>query len=256
MKTPIVMVAFGTTSKAISTYERIDEKIRNQFPDYEILWSFSSRRITDALQWREDSKIQHPQHPKELLDSLAGKGHKHAIVQSLHLFPGTDFHNLSETVNKATLSCSLGTPIICSPKDYLDICNILSQVITCEPQKATLVLGHGTDHPSWTAYYCLQTYLRRQFGSQIYVGVVEKYPDSNHLVDEILSSGFEEINIIPLFFIAGMHFKRDIIGESDQSWQSRFHQKGIRTNIGCQGLGMLEGVEDIITNHIKSAIKQ
>ncbi len=90
MKTPIIMVAFGTTSDATTTYRHIDEKVKEHFPDHEILWSYSSRIITERLQWQGQKEIEHPE---ELFIKLAEQGYTSAVVQSLHLFPGTEFRS-------------------------------------------------------------------------------------------------------------------------------------------------------------------
>ena len=62
------------------------------------------------------------------------------------------------------------------------------------------------------------------------------------------------VRIIPFFLVAGMHFRRDIVGDSEFSWQSRFNKKRIAVDVIEQGLGMLPGVANIITRHIETAI--
>jgi len=253
MKTPIVMVAFGTTSNTITTYRHIDEKVKEHFPDHKIFWSFSSRIITERLQWEGQKEAQLPE---ELFCRLAEQGYARAIVQSLHLFPGSEFNSLRTVMGKAELSCIPGSPIINSPEDYTEICQVLQPFISTDSKKATLILGHGTCHPTWTAYYCLQTFLRHRFGPHIFVGVVEKYPDSEHLVDEISRAGYNEVRIIPFFLVAGMHYKRDIKGDDESSWQTRFKKRGLKTEAIDRGLGILPGFDHIIIRHIEAAIRK
>ena len=141
------------------------------------------------------------------------------------------------------------------PEDYDQIGEILRPIIVKRPDKAILVLGHGTDHPIWTAYYCLEKILRMKFGERVYVGVVEKYPDTTHIVDEIAAGGFTEVCIIPLFLVAGMHYKRDIISDSPTSWQSRLQSRNITVESIDYGLGLYPGFEQIIVRHIAEASK-
>ena len=253
MKTPIVMVAFGTTSDAITTYRHIDEKAKEHFPDHEIFWSFSSRIITKQLQWEGRKKAQLPE---ELFIQLAEQGYTNAVVQSLHLFPGTEFNSLKTVMGKSELSCIGGTPLINSPDDYTEICRVLQPFISTNSKQATLILGHGTYHPAWTAYYCLETFLRHRFGPQIFVGVVGKYPNSERLVDEISRAGYREVRIIPFFLVAGMHYRRDIVGDDESSWQSRLKKRGLKTKAIDRGLGMLPGFESIIIRHIEAAFRK
>ncbi|TKB27158.1 hypothetical protein FCL47_08240 [Desulfopila sp. IMCC35006] len=250
MKLPIVISAFGTTSKAIATYNRLSNCIEDHFGQAEIIWAYSSKKITRELHQRQESAVLHPE---QVLQNLAARGVSRVIVQSLHLFPGTEFHRLAKNSAQSGLECALGMPLLTSPQDYDQIGEILRPVIDARPEKAIVVLGHGTDHPIWTAYYCLEKILRRKFSPRIFVGVVEKSPDTTQLVDEIAESGFTEVCIIPLFLVAGMHYRRDIISHNPSSWQSRLEEKGLRVESIAHGLGMYDGFENIIIRHIMEA---
>lgn len=244
------MSAFGTTSKAIATYTMMDECIRNHFPQSEIIWAYSSKVINRDLQNRKQSTIFRPE---EVLRQLAERGISKVIVQSLHLFPGTEFHNLIKVIRELQLNCAVGRPLLTNPADYDHLGEILRPVISERPDKAILVLGHGTNHPTWTAYYCLEKILRKKFGERVYVGVVEKYPVTSHLVDEIADHGFSEVCIIPLFLVAGMHYNRDIISDSKTSWKSRLESRKLKVESIDYGLGHYSGLENIIIRHINEA---
>ncbi len=253
MKIPIIMVAFGTASKAKAAYQYIEKTTRDHFKNHEIFWSFSSRIITKRLQQEGMNEIQHP---IERFNQLAERGYKSAVVQSLHLFGGNEFESLTRDMQEAKIACIPGAPLISSPQDYHDVCQVLQPLITNHPKQATLVLGHGTYHPSWIAYYCLETFFRQQFGPHIFVGTVEGYPNTDHLVDQISAAGYEKVRIIPFFLVTGMHYKRDIIGDSEASWQSRLSKKKLAVETIEQGLGMLPGFANIITRHIEEAINK
>jgi sirohydrochlorin cobaltochelatase len=249
MKPPIVIIAFGTTTKAKTTYHHLQKKLETLLPDREILWAYSSKKITKKLQNNDDTI----QSPPEVLTSLAQKGHTEAIVQSLHLFPGTEFHGLLKVTSKSTLHCSTGLPLLTSPTDYQEITNLLAPTITSRPDRAILILGHGTAHPSWTGYYSLEKILRQNFGDRIHVGVVEQFTDSAHLVDEIAGANYDNVTIIPFFLIAGMHYRRDIIAENNDSWLSRLTEKNMNVEVIESGLGMLPGLEKLLVRHINEA---
>ncbi len=250
MQFPIIIAAFGTTSKALATYSRLNDSLQDYFQKAEIIWTYSSKKIARELHHRQEPTVLHP---ATVLQYLAARGTTRAVLQSLHLFPGTEFHSLAQLSQKVQLECSLGMPLLTRPQDYEAIGEMLRPLITARPDTAMVVLGHGTGHPSWTAYYCLEKILRLKFGARIFVGVVEKYPDSTHLVDEIAQSGYEKVCIIPFFLVAGMHYKRDIISNNPSSWQSRFQLKGIEVETIDYGLGMYPGLEKIIIRHITEA---
>jgi sirohydrochlorin cobaltochelatase len=252
MKTPIIMSAFGTTSKAVATYSRIDAALRDHFRQTEIIWAYSSRMITRELRERQESTVKHPE---EVLHQFAAQGISTVIMQSLHLFPGAEFHGLLRIAAASPLTCAIGRPLLTGPEDYEQVGEILRPVIAERPQKAILILGHGTDHPIWTAYYSLEKILRRKFGERIFVGVVEKSPDSSHLVNEIADRGFTEVCILPFFLVAGMHYRRDIINDNPSSWRSRLQRRKINVESIDYGLGLYPGIEKIIIRHIMEAME-
>ncbi|BHH85126.1 sirohydrochlorin cobaltochelatase [Desulforhopalus sp. 52FAK] len=248
MKLPIVIVAFGTTTKAQETYQHLHKKLTQLLPQREIIWSYSSKRITKTLRDKGDGI----QSPAEVLTMLAQKGHTAAIVQSLHLFPGTEFHSLQKITTASSLSCKAGLPLLTAPEDYEDIATLLEPSITSRPERAILVLGHGTTHPSWTGYYSLEKILRKKYGNSIHVGVVEHYPDSSTLAEE-LGAKYTEVTIIPFFLICGMHYRRDIIAGDQHSWSSQLQAKGLDVEVLDSGIGLLPGIEDLLVKHIKDA---
>ncbi len=250
MQLPILMSAFGTTSKAVATYSRLDERVRAHFPRSEIIWAYSSRQITRELQKKTGVGAARPE---QVLEELAAGGSTRAVVQSLHLFPGTEFHKLVRLARQSPLECAIGMPLFTSPADYDQIGEILRPIIAQRPGKAILILGHGTTHPIWAAYYSLEKILRKKFGDTLYVGVVEKYPDSDGLADEIADRGYKEVCIIPFFLIAGMHYSRDIESDDATSWRSRLERRKIEVESIDYGLGLYPGFEQIIIRHIAEA---
>lgn len=245
-----MLTAFGTTSKAISTYTALLENTRKLLPGEQITLSYTSRVIGKKLSKGKGAELQHP---REMITSLADLGVEKVIVQSLHLFPGTEFHKLVKETRSAQLPCAVGAPLLTSQSDYQVLAELLRPTIEATPEQAILILGHGTIHPSWTGYYTLEKVLRMEFGNRVFVGVVEKFPSSDHLPEEIKMKGFKEVTIIPLFLIAGMHFKRDIISDDDHSWKSRLEAFDLTVYAIDTGIGLLPGIEKLVAAHIIEA---
>lgn len=253
MTTPIILTAFGTTSSAQATYEKIEREMTSRLPTCQIYWSYSSRIVTARLKSEQEITIKTI---PELLNEFKEQGRDKVLIQSLHLFPGHEFHKLCRHVSLSTLSCGIGNPLLTLPEDYQQLAHILTPVISnINSETAILVMGHGTDHPSWTAYCALQDYLQNNFGSRVFVGVVEKYPNCDHLIESIVKKGFKQVYMIPLFLVAGLHYKRDMIG-SDTSWKTRLEKHNITVDCNPHGLGMLSGIENIIYEHIQTAAQQ
>jgi len=249
---PIVLTAFGTTADALATYAEIDGAIRKSYPDEEIIWAYSSRVVTRTLQARGQQPVLHLE---EALGQLSDRGIARAVIQSLHLFPGNEFHRLVSITEKSGLKCGIGAPLFTTPEDYDLLGRILEKIVGNRADQAILILGHGTGHPIWTAYYALEKILRRRFGNRLFVGVVEKFPNSEHLPNEIAAGGFTEAIVVPLFLVSGMHVHRDIFGEGEGkvSWMARLHQKNIAATCFHHGLGLLPGMAELVVSHIGAA---
>jgi sirohydrochlorin cobaltochelatase len=253
MNTPILIPAFGTTATALATYGHLDKAIRNHFSEQEIIWSYSSRVATKKMVQQEATAHLSLE---EALRQLKIRQIGGVVVQSLHLLPGTEFHDLQRTIRSSGLASVMGLPLLTSPDDYEAIGEILRPTIAERPDKAILLLGHGTTHPTWSAYHCLEKILRRKFGARIFVGVLEKFPDSKGLPDEIQAAGFTEVCIIPFLLIAGMHYGRDIVGDGPNSWATRLRNSGLSVEAMSHGLGLFPGVEQLLIRHIAEALKR
>lgn len=250
MNDPLIIAAFGTTSKALATYEHLDKELKLQLPGRSIFWTYTSRIVSRTLQENQRSKILTPD---QLFRKLQDRGVQKATVQSLHLLPGKEFHALVADVRKAPFQCRLGQPILSAPEDYEQLTEMLAHDIERRPDSAILILGHGTFHPSWTCYPALENIMRKKWGNRIFVGALEQYPESTHLPGTIRAAGFRKVCIIPFLLVAGMHFQRDISGESENCWQKRLKKERIEMEIGGEGLGQLPGLTQLICRHIMAA---
>lgn len=252
MDIPILIPAFGTTATALETYNHLDSAIRKHFPENEIIWSYSSRGAKQEIPRQENTNHLSL---KDILQQLKARKIYKAVVQSLNLLPGTEFHDLHRTIRSSGLVFAMGMPLLTTPSDYDTFGEILRPTITKKPDNAILLLGHGTTHPSWTAYCCLEMYLRRTFGDRVFVGVLEKFPDSTTLPAEIKARGFSEVCVIPFLLIAGVHFHRDIIGDGQSSWMTRLRNNGLVVETINHGLGLFPDIEALIIRHITEAVK-
>ncbi|MBW6521374.1 MAG: sirohydrochlorin cobaltochelatase [Desulfoarculaceae bacterium] len=248
--TPIVIAAFGTTTKALASYDYLDARIRGHFPDHEILWAYSSRMVKDKVVGQQ----QMIANPHVVLDQLYRRHSPWAVVQSLHLLGGHEFSRLVAETDKSPIRTSIGLPLLSSPEDFLTFCTSLAPLIKAHPDEAILLVGHGTDHPAWCAYPALQYFMRRHFGPRIFVGVIEGSPASTEVIADITASGHKKVRIIPLLLVAGMHFHRDLTGGRPDSWTTLLSQADISVEIIGQGIGTLPAISDMFCRHIEDAL--
>ena len=248
----LILAAFGTTSRARKTYDHIDTAIRPIFSDCQIHWTYTSptvrRELTGKKGGAEESLT-------DLLLKLNQDSQNKVVIQSVHVTPGHEFHRVVRSSAISVVPTAIGMPLLAAPADYQRVAQSLLPLIEGKPGSAVLVVGHGTDHPTWTAYPALEAVLRKYAGSRVFVATLEKFPDSSTLVDEIAASGYQHVLVIPCLMVAGMHFKRDIIGDIDSSWKKRLEKKDIHLTFHDQGLGLLQGISDILCNHIRTAFQ-
>ncbi len=247
----IILSAFGTTSQSRQTYAVLNERISPHFKDCSLHWYYSSPTVRRTL--GQDSSDQ----PSltGLLHDLAGNGPARIVLQSLHVLPGYEFHRIVREAKQANVETTVGMPLLSIPDDFQRVAGSLMPLIEQNENKAILILGHGTSHPCWTAYPVLEKILRTQTGHQVFVTGLEKYPGSDTMIDEIAKSGFDQVFVIPLLMVTGMHFQRDIVGNAPNSWKSRLGRKKINLSFHDQGLGLLPGIADIFCDHIRTALR-
>lgn len=248
---PIVVIAFGTSTKALQSYDALDLHIRRELPGHDIYRAFSSRRITDILGREAGSTCQSP---AELLTALHQRGEPWAVVQSLHLMGGHEFDRLITETSYCKIRTSVGLPLLSHPLDYHELCMGLAPLIHSHPDQAILLVGHGTDHPAWCAYPALENFMRHAFGPRVFVGAIEQFPDNGNVIEQIKATGHRKVCLIPLLLVAGMHFHRDITGANQHSWGARLAESGIEMEIIPEGLASLPAIGKIFCRHIRDAL--
>lgn len=251
MSIPIVLTAFGTTTRAREAYQRIDSQVRAAFPANPLHWAYSSRMVGSTVKQREG---RHLTQPGELLTHLARQGHTWVVVQSLHLMCGHEFWRLTETAREAPVRTAMGLPLLCSPEDYHQTVSVLATVYPPDEKEALLLVGHGTDHPAWTAYVALQQMCRERMGPRVYVGVVEgDYPDRDALVARIAADGYRRVRLVPFMLVAGMHFFEDLCGPED-SWKTALEEKDLTVAVDERALSGHAALMTLFCRHIRDAL--
>lgn len=247
---PIILSAFGTTARAFSTYEKLDAAIREAFPENPVHWAYTSRMIRHALGKKKKKDLKDP---LETTRVLADQGHTWAVLQSLHLICGHEFDRLVAERDQSRLRSAMGLPLLTSHRDYLETARALAQLFPSDPDRAVVLVGHGTDHPAWAVYPALEAVLRGEYDNRIFVGVVEDFPGLDHTLDRIRAAGFQKACLLPLMLVAGVHFKEGLTCEED-SWQKTFERGGIQVSVVDHGIGELDGIAGIFCRHIAQAL--
>lgn len=251
MTTPIVIAAFGTTSRAMQTYDHMDAVFRDRFAGHEIYWTYTSRMVKDRLKQKQNVTRHHPH---QTLEALARQGYPWAMVQSLHLTSAHEFYRLVAEVDHCGIRTSMGLPLLCAIEDYAAVVRALAPLVEKNEDEALVLVGHGTDHPSWSCYPALQHMLQQKYGDKVHVGAVEDgYPDQDAIVRAVVSGGYARVRLASLMLVAGVHFEEDLAGDED-SWKTILETAGIQVELEKGGLGLNSQVIDIFCQHMEEAL--
>ncbi|MFH2058029.1 MAG: sirohydrochlorin cobaltochelatase [Pseudomonadota bacterium] len=247
---PIILTAFGTTARAFATYDKMDQIFRQTFPDHKIFWAYSSRMVKHAMMRKQKLDLKDPM---EMSQILADQGHEWVVLQSLHMICGHEFDRLVSEKEHVNIRSSIGLPLLTAYSDYEKTSKALAPIFPKGYETAVILVGHGTDHPAWTAYPALEAVLRKHYTDRVFVGVVEDFPDMDYTLERIQKAGFKKACLIPLMLVAGVHFKEDLTCEED-SWQKTFERNGIQVSVVEQGVGDIDAITKIFCDHISDAL--
>jgi sirohydrochlorin cobaltochelatase len=251
MTIPIVIAAFGTTSRAMQTYDRMDSVFKKRFSGHEIHWTYTSRMVTDRLKQKQNITRHHPH---QALAVLERQGHPWAMVQSLHLTSAHEFYRLVAEVENCSIRTSMGLPLLSAIEDYEAVVKALAPLAEKNKEEALVLVGHGTDHPSWTSYPALQHMLRQKYGDRVHVGAVEDgYPDRDVIVRAVVNGGYCRVRLASFMLVAGVHFEEDLAGEED-SWKTVFESAGLQVVLERGGIGLNPQIIDIFCQHMEAAL--
>jgi sirohydrochlorin cobaltochelatase len=257
VKKAILVVSFGTSRAETRkvTIEACEEKIRKNFPDYEIRRAFTSETIIKILKKRDHLEIDTPE---EALQKLRENGYTEVIVQPLHIIPGFEFHDIVRTVKSYSASfehLSLGLPLLSSSDDYIASVEALKgQFPERQAREAIVLMGHGTRHPANAAYAALERMFEERGCPDVLVGTVDAYPSLDDVIRRVRARGFEAVVLMPFLLVAGVHALHDMTSDEANSWKSRLTQAGFMVRTVLRGLGENPGIQDLYLQHVREAV--
>lgn len=262
MKKAILVVSFGTSylEPLKNSIENVENKIRNQFKDYDVHRAFTSHMIIKKLEIVHGLIVEKPE---ELLERLYIQGYEEVIIQPLNIIPGEEFSyikNIEVYFKDKFKSIKVGRPIFYYqgieglPEDYSLFIKSIKGII--EEEEAVVMMGHGTVHPSNAVYGALQSVLNDEGYKNVFVGTVKGYPNFTSVLNKIKKRGIKKVLLMPLMLVAGNHAINDMTSEKDNSWKSMLEAEGIEVKLWTKGLGevdefaqlYIDRVDDLINN--------
>lgn len=263
MKTAIVLTAFGTTVvRARLALDNIEKEYREAFPDLEIRWAYTSDMVRRKI-WKEEGIFIDT--PATALAKLQEEGFEKVLVQSLHIFPGQEYHDLNNIVesfvglrdargNSFFKELVLGKPLLYHYEDYLYVMEeCLGEFIPTQEDQALLLMGHGTEHFAFSTYGCLNDILRHGY-KNVFLATVEGYPTLAHAQEDLQAGGFKKVVLLPFMIVAGDHSINDMAGDEEDSWKNILEEEGYEVECVLQGLGENKEIVRLFLKHTKGEL--
>ncbi len=267
----ILVVSFGTSfnDSRVATIGAIENAIKEAYEKDG--WSVRRAFTSDII-------INHVKEFGEDIDSVdvalqraKKNGVKQLVVQPTHLMSGAENQELQNTLADFSndFEISIGSPLLTSDDDYNRVAEALIEATKDYQDDKTAIcfMGHGTPaentlvdpKESNKTYSKMQEILTEKGGKNYYVGVVESDIEGlslDSLVPKVKEGGeYEKVVLRPMMVVAGDHANNDMADEEDpESWASTFKSEGYEVETVIEGLGQLEGVQQIYVDHAKEAI--
>lgn len=269
----ILLVVFGTSyPKAKAAYENIEKVYEQEFPEAKIQIAFTSDYIRRKIQQRDNISIDNP---LTALARLNDEGYVDVVVQSLHVIPGEEFHDMVNIVESLRgiegkfgfKNITVGAPLLMSNADYHSVSAALAsqfdEYTTGQertPHKsprdanetAIVFMGHGTEHPANSAYCQMANTLTANY-KNVFLGTVEGYPTYDDVVAKLKSARVKNVRLMPFMVVAGDHALNDLTGKESDSWKSMLEKEGFAVDFNLKGMGENDNIAKIFVRHTEDA---
>ena len=260
MKKAILVVSFGTShlDALENSIEKIENRIRDEFKDYEVFRAFTAHMIIKKLKERDNIEILKPE---EALEDLKNKGFEEVIIQPLHIIPGEEYSYIRGMARRHKddfKTIKLGRPIFFYqgveevPQDYSEFIESMKEVL--DNEESVVLFGHGSAHSSNAVYGMLQTVLEDEGYDNIFVATVEGYPTIETCIRRMKKKGVKNTKLVPLLVVAGDHAKNDMASDEEDSMKSILKREGIEASVHLHGLGEVDNFVQLYVNRIHDII--
>ncbi len=222
-KPAIVIVAFGTSSRAKAPFALFGKQLKERFPEYETFWAYSS----EILRKKEKLPSLH-----ETLARVEAAGFRRAIVQPLHIFPGTEYRQLAETCEYFPgLRVFLSETLLHRWQFVRETLAVVERDFLSDHEGLNLLVLHGTPlaaDPVNIVYLGLERLVADLYPN-VLAASIEGVPDHQAVLAGIkrrnLATRYKRVRIIPMMFLAGRHAEEDLMG-GKTSWRLALEDQG------------------------------
>lgn len=285
----IVLATFGTTKEtALTGLLNIRQAMAEAFPQIPVKMAFTSNQIRHIWHRRaEDSAYlaAHPEVPVEIftiqgalatIANLQDRGVDTLVVQSTHIVPAEEFHDLSASVRglasirtmkprwQPFKTLALGRPLLGSyhlSHPYSDDIHRVAAILSADAAlaqshgAALVYMGHGNRFfPSGGLYLEFAARMRQLYPEVLtLIGTVEGFPGLDEVLVELRRQDVQRVMLKPFLLVAGDHASRDLAGPDEHSWQSILQGEGFDVFSVLTGLSEHPGLVQMLVDHAADA---
>lgn len=222
-KPAIIIVTFGTSSRAKLPLELFQQQVEKQFPDHETFWAYSSNIICRK---KNLPSLQ------ETLAGVEAAGFRKAVVQPLHIFPGTEYQQMAETCEYFPgLRVFLSETLFHRWEFVKETLAVVAADFLAPTEGLNILALHGTPltaDPVNSAYLGLEKLVSDLYPN-VLAASLEGVPDHGAVFNAIrrhnLAEHYKKANILPMMYLAGRHAENDLMGEKN-SWRADLEEMG------------------------------
>ena len=193
----ILLVTFGTSvPSGQAAFVNIEQQVKKAYPNTEIRWAYTSQIIRKKLA-KEGTVLDSPE---IALAKLMDEGYTRVVMQSLHMIPGAEFHEIY-TNGKLFGQMAGGFdkvmvayPLLSSDEAMEKTLQTVATTIVPKERKAgeaVVLMGHGTHHPSDAIYSALMLKAQK-IDANMYVGTVEGHPSFDEVKEALVKKGIKK----------------------------------------------------------------
>lgn len=256
-KKAVLAVSFGTShdDTRAATISAIEQRIRTAHPTLPLYSAWTSQMIIQKL---SRTTKEHICNVSEALEKMKRDGITDVRIQPTHILNGIENDRMiadALAYQKDFSSIAFGAPLLSSTEDLHKVIQIIaSEFSFLTDHEALILMGHGSDHFSNTAYAALDYMLKDLGYPQIHVGTVEAYPSLQEVLMHLKGSGVRSIHLLPLMIVAGDHAKNDMAGDGKDSWKVQCQDAGYQVTCHLKGLGEFPKIQDLFLSHLEEIL--
>lgn len=276
----ILVVSFGTSfnDSRVKDIKAIEDAMQKAFPNWSVRRAFTSQIIINHIQARDGYAIDNVE---QALERAINNGVKNLIIQPTHLMQGAEYNDLvklaedyRDKFEKVDIAYPLlgevGNDSSTTNEDKKKVCEIVTKEAVKlssydsldkakEDKTAFIFMGHGTNHSAMVTYSQMQKQLDELNYDNVFIGTVEGDENfsADAMIDKLSKKGYTKLILRPLMVVAGDHANNDMAGSEEDSWLSIFNSsnKFEKVDTQIEGLGRLDGIQEIYIDHTKASIK-